>query len=137
MRLKHFFCTMLLFPILAWPQQSDDLVEAARLGMVEKMYERMAGIYRKQLDGRGLSDERIENILFEAIDEFALCTVLAAQAQAHEQGLSEEIILKGFGRSTRGKKESLQLLTLDTDALKRKTAPCKKAFDEKFNVHAR
>lgn len=136
MTLKYLVLTALLIPILAWSQESDDLIEAARLGMVEKMYERMAGIYRKQLEGRGLSDEKIENILFEAIDEFALCTVLAARAQAHEQGLSEVIILKGFGRRTRGKRESLHLLALDTDALKRRTAPCKEAFDEKLDVNA-
>lgn len=137
MRIKHMMFFYLLLPTLAWAQNDDDALEAAKLGLVEKMYKSGAEHYRKQLKDRGLSDQEVGSILFEAIDAYALCSVLAAQAQAHEQGLSEEIILKGVGSRTRGKEESLILLALDTDALKLKKAPCKRAFGYKLGVTVR
>ena len=126
-----------LIPALAWTQNESGAIEAAKLGLIEKMYEKGAEQFRIQLGDRGLSDEEVEEILFEAIDAHALCSVLAAQAQAHEQGLSEEIILKGVGGQTRGKEESLIFLALDTDALKLKSAPCNKAFGDKLGVTIR
>jgi hypothetical protein len=133
MRIKHIVVTVLLLPSLALAQ-NDDAIEMAKLGIIEKMYEGSAEHFRQQLDACSLSDREIEDILFEAFDAYALCSALAAQAQAHEQGLSKEIILKGIGHRTRGKEESLILLALDMDALKIKGAPCKKAFGEKLGV---
>ena len=134
MGLKHITFIFLLLPISVWAQADGDAIEAAKLGAIEKMYEGVAEHYRKQLAGRGLSNEEVEDILFKAIDAYALCSVLAAQAQAHEQGLSEEIILKGVGNKTRGKEESLILLSLDMDALKLKREPCRKALNKKLGV---
>ena len=131
---RRIIFIFLLFPVSGWTQYDGDAIETAKLGLIEKMYESSAGQFRKQLDGRGWSDEEVEDILFEAIDAYALCSVLAAQAQAHEQGLSEEIVLKGIGHKTRGKEESLILLSLDTDALTLKREPCSKAFGEKLGV---
>jgi hypothetical protein len=134
MTLKHIIVVFLLCPTLVWAQSDSDVVEAAKLGMIEKLYEGGGDHFRKHLTGRGLSDEEVENALFEAIDAYASCLVLAAQEQAHEQGLSEEIILKGIGNRTRGKEESLVLLSLDMDALKLKRAPCREAFGEKLGI---
>jgi hypothetical protein len=86
------------------------------------------------LEARGLFGEEAEGVLFEAIDAHAVCVVLAAQAQAHEQGLSEEIILKGLGGKTRGKEESLILLQLDMEQFKLKTKPCNDALGQKLGV---
>ena len=131
---KYAVLFVLFLPVLVWTQSDSESLEAAKLGLIEKIYERGAEHYRKQLAGRGLTSDEVENILFEAIDAYASCIALAAQAQAHEQGLSEEIILKGFGRRTRGKEESLVLLELDMDALNIRTAPCKKALGDKLGI---
>ena len=134
MELKHVTYIFLLLPILVWAQTYSDAVEAAKLGTIEKIYKGGGDHFRTQLAGRGLSEEEVENVLFEAIDAYALCLVLAAQAQANEQGLSEEIILKGIGNKTRGKEESLILLSLDMDALKLKRTPCKEALGKKLGT---
>ena len=136
MMTKHIIFTFLLLPIFVWAQIDSDIIEAAKLGTIEKLYEGGGDQFRKQLAARGLSDEEVEQILFEALDAYALCLVLAARNQAHEQGLSEEIILKGFGNRTRGKEESLVLLSLDMDALKLKRAPCREALNEKMGITA-
>jgi len=86
---------------------NDDLVEGAKLGMVEKMYESGAATFRKQL---------------------------AAQSQAREQGLSKEIVLKGFGTGTRGKEESLVFLQLDLDAFKLRTASCNEVLYDNLGL---
>lgn len=134
MRLEHVIFTFLLLPHLVVAQSDGDAIEAAKLGMIEKIYKGGADHFRKQLTGQGLSDEAVAEVLFESIDAYALCLVLAAQAQAREQGLSEEIILKGIGNKTRGKEESLVLLSLDLDALKQKRAPCRKALGDKLGM---
>ena len=128
MKLKQVILAIVLSPVLVYAQDHSDAVEAAKLGMIEKLYNAGGDHFRKQLSARGLSDEEVENVLFEALDAYALCVVLAAQAQAYEQGLAEEVILKGFGDKTRGREESLVLLSLDTNALDLKRAPCKEAL---------
>ena len=63
-----------------------------------------------------------------------MCIACAAQSQAREQGLSEEIVLKGFGTCTRGKEESLVLLQLDTEAFKLRTASCNKVLYDQLGL---
>ena len=134
MKIWHVILAILLSPVLVYAQDHSDAVEAAKLGVIEKLYNAGGDHFRSQLSARGLSEDEVENELFEAIDAYALCVVLAAQAQAHEQGLSEEVILKGVGNKTRGKEESLILLSLDTDALDVKRAPCKEALSNKLGT---
>lgn len=112
----------------------EELIEAAKLGLFEKMYESGAKTYRTQLAGRGLSAEEVEDRLFQAMDALALCVALAAQSQAREQGLSEEIVLKGFGTGTRGKEESQVLLQLDMEAFKSRTASCNKVMYDQLGL---
>ena len=130
---KYIIPAILLSSGLVYAQDHSDTVEAAKLGVIEKLYNAGGDRFRKQLSARGLSEDEAENVLYEAIDAYALCVVLAAQAQAHEQGLSEEVILKGVGNKTRGKEESLILLSLDTDALDLKRAPCNAALSDKLS----
>ena len=132
MKPKYIIPAILLSSGLVYAQDHSDTVEAAKLGVIEKLYNAGGDRFRKQLSARGLSEDEAENVLYEAIDAYALCVVLAAQAQAHEQGLSEEVILKGVGNKTRGKEESLILLSLDTDALDLKRAPCNAALSDKL-----
>lgn len=133
MKPKYIIPAILLSSGLVYAQDHSDTVEAAKLGVIEKLYNAGGDRFRKQLSARGLSEDEAENVLYEAIDAYALCVVLAAQAQAHEQGLSEEVILKGVGNKTRGKEESLILLSLDTDALDLKRAPCNAALSDKLS----
>ncbi len=133
MKTIYFILFTAFLPTLAWPQSESDMLEAAKLGLIEKFYASGIEHYQKTLDDRGLSSEEKESILFDAIEAFAACWVLAAQAQAREQALSEEIILKGIGGRTRGKEESLILLALDTEALKIRRRPCTQVLYEILN----
>jgi hypothetical protein len=134
MKKSRFILSMLVLPMVALAQLESDTLEAAKLSLFEKMYEKTADHYLVLLEARGLFGEEAEGVLFEAIDVHAVCVVLAAQAQAHEQGLSEEIILKGLGGKTRGKEESLILLQLDMEQFKLKTKPCNDALGQKLGV---
>lgn len=134
MKIAGFILSMLVFPTLALAQLESDALRAAKLGLIEKMYEKNADRYLVLLEARGLFGEEAEGVLFDAIDAHASCIVLAAQAQAHEQGLSTDVILKGLGNKTRGKEESLILLELDMDQLKLKSNPCNDALGQKLGV---
>jgi len=134
MKVSGFILSILVLPALVLAQLESDELVAAKLGLIEKMYERNSDRYLLLLEGRGLFGEEAEELLFDAIDAHATCIVLAAQTQAHEQGLSEEVILKGIGGKTRGREESLILLELDTDQLKLKTQPCNDALGKKLGV---
>ena len=116
------FC--LLLSSLAFSQTEENALEAAKLGLIEKLHETMVPVLREELSNRELSEEEAEALIYSSIDTFAACLVLAAQSQAREQGLPEEIILKGIGDRTRGKEESKILLELDTGAMRLKQAPC-------------
>lgn len=132
-----FVVLTLFFSTLIVAQDNSDAIEAAKLGIIEKLYERGADRYRANLVDRGLSEAEVESLLFDAFDAYALCTALAAQAQAHEQGLAVDIILKGFGSRTRGQEASFVLMALDTEALKLKTAPCNQSLADKLDVIVR
>jgi len=133
MKTIYFILFVAFLPTLAWSQSESDMLEAAKLGLIEKFYASGIEHYRTMLDDRGFSIEEKEAILFDAIDAYAACWVLVAQAQAREQGLSEDIILKGIGGRTRGKEESLILLALDTEALKIRRRPCTQVLYEILN----
>ena len=122
---------------MAWPQSADDVLEASKLGLVEKLFETMAPRLRPELASRGLSDEEVDSILFDAFDAYSDCVLAAARQQALEQGLPEDIILKGIGGRTRGKEESKILLELDMDALRVKQAPCNAQITEATGVQIR
>jgi hypothetical protein len=134
MKKSRFILSMLVLPMVALAQLESDTLEAAKLSLFEKTYAKTAGHYLVLLEARGLFGEEAEGVLFEAIDAHAVCVVLAAQAQAHEQGLSEEVILKGLGGKTRGKEESLILLQLDMEQFKLKTKSCNDALGQKLGV---
>ncbi|MFQ6004505.1 MAG: hypothetical protein ACE5OQ_03290 [Woeseia sp.] len=137
MKLSFFALIGLVFPVITWCQTEADMLEAAKLGLIEKMYDSGGESFRANLANRGYSDDEVESILFDALDTYAACYVLAAQTQAREQGLSEEIILKGIGGKTRGKDEAQVLIALDTDAMKEKQAPCRKFLGEKLGIVVR
>jgi len=115
-------------------QEQESAIETAKLEFVEKMYAGGADHFRKVLAERGLTDAEIEDVLFKAIDRYAECAVRAARAQAREQGLPEDIVLKGVGGGTRGKEEARILLDLDMEAMKKKRAPCRKELGETLGV---
>ena len=125
---------MLVFPTLAFAQLDSDELIAAKLGLIEKMYEKHADRFLTLLEARGLFGEQAEVVLYDAIDAHASCIVLAAQAQAHEQGISAEVILKGLGNKTRGKEEAVIFLELDMDQFKLKTKSCNDSFGRKLGV---
>lgn len=137
MKLIFFALISLVYPVIAWCQTEEDMLETAKLGLIEKMYESGEESFRTNLSNRGYSDDEVESILFDALDAYAACYVRAAQTQAREQGLSEEIILKGIGGKTRGKDEAQVLIALDTEAMKEKQAPCRKDLGEKLGIVVR
>lgn len=97
MRIIFVALIVTLGPSLASSQEQEGAVEIAKLEFVEKMYASGADHFRKVLAERGLTDAEIEDVLFKAIDKYSACAVRAAQAQAQEQGLPEDIVLKGVG----------------------------------------
>ena len=134
---RHIAAFVVFLVPLALAQTESNVLEAAKLGLFEKTYESSAYRFRTALEAQGFSTDEIEKRLFEAVDAYAACAVLAAQAQAREQGLPEDIVLKGLGHKTRGKDEAEVLFALDLVALKRRTAPCAKALGEAMGVEVR
>jgi hypothetical protein len=122
-----FLC--LLSPGLGWSQSESEMMEAAKLAMIEKMYETSADTIRKQLQTLGVSEERSNEMVAVAFEKFADCVIRAANEQAKEQGLSQEIILKSFGAGTSGKDEARIAMEIDDEALHEKQKVC----DEQFN----
>jgi hypothetical protein len=133
MKLALVALIAILGPSLVSSQEQES-AEIAKLEFVEKMYAGGAEHFRKALADRGLTDAEVEGMLFKAIDKYSECAVRAAQAQAREQGLPEDVVLKGVGGGTRGKEEARILLELDMDAMKKKREPCRKELGETLGV---
>jgi hypothetical protein len=106
------------------------MLESAKLGMIEKLYERSYDVIRNQLIAAGVSEEDANVVISKAFEDLAACTVVAAREQALQQGLSQEIILKSIGGKTIGKDEARVAMELDTDALSQRQEPCTRKFND-------
>lgn len=130
MKIAQTFLLTIVLPIVLLAQDQDDALALAKLGFIEKLHAAGTEHFRRALTAKGFSSEDADEILFQAFDEYSKCVLVAVRDQAREQGLPEDIVLKGFGGKTRGKEESLILLSLDTDAVKTKQAPCDRDLND-------
>ena len=129
-----FVVLMLLCPVAGNAQTDADVLELAKLGLIEKMHAANGDQFRKLLTEQGHSEDDVDTILFETFEESATCIVNAARDLAVEQGLPVGIVLAGIGHKTRGKEDSRVLLELDTEALKAKTSECSQEMGRRLGL---
>lgn len=115
----------------SWAQTESDDIEAAKLGLIEKLYEMDEPQFREGLANKGHSQGDINAILNAAYESLAACLVNAARSQAQEQGISVPVVLKSIGDGT-SVEESKLLRDLDWDALHVKEKACNVAFDDRL-----
>jgi len=113
----------------ALAQTESDMIEAAKLGVIEKLQESAAATLRVSLVRPGQSDAVSDNIVYAAYDELAGCLVEAARAQAREQGIPDSVVLKGIGDTIYDEAEAKLFLELDSEALHVRESACNAAFD--------
>ena len=135
MKIMVIISFLLLSSVDALSQSESELLYVARLGLIEKMYENNADLFRRQLANTGLTEDEIESLLVGAIDELAGCLVRAARDQALEQALPLDKVLAAVGGKVQGKEDATIALQLDSDALNQKSAPCSKEFGESVGIN--
>ena len=129
MHLRLLFLLCILFASPSWAQTQSDTIEAATLGVVEKLYETGEAFERRSLSDYGKTDRDIDLILDSAYVKMAQCFVSAAQAQAREQGLSEDVVLKIISEKIIIDETETKIMhEIDWDALNTKQAPCSTEF---------
>jgi hypothetical protein len=110
------------------------MLEEARVGAVEKMIENFGHRFRNELLGRGMSDDEIDAILFEAITEYVLCSVAAIKQQAEDQDLPVDTVLAAVGGTVSGEEDISVAGQLDTAALRLKTSPCSQTLEKSLGI---
>ena len=83
-----------LLPLVSFPQSEDDQLEAEKLEIIEKMYDREDRL-RLHIP-KQLSDDEVESRLFIAIDDYASCLVAKARLEALRQNQPLEAALSAI-----------------------------------------
>lgn len=138
MHLRLLAVVGIMFTGPCWAQTQSDTIEAAILGVIEKFYESGDIYHRKSLTEQGRTERDVDQILDSAYMNLATCFVLAAEAQAREQGLPVDVVLRGISEEIIiDEADTKTMLQLDWDSLKEKQAPCSRAFDNEIKLAAK
>ena len=124
-RIIALFAIFSLVPSsIAWPQTKQDAYEAAKLRIVEMWYENESGAFREILASQGHSKLQIDSILFKSFEAYAACMARAAQEQAHEQSLPEELLLNALGSELKTNESITVTFVVDLEAYGKKQDSC-------------
>lgn len=135
MHLRLLAIVGLIFTSPCWAQTQSNAMEAAVLGVIEKFYDNDDVLYRKSLSERGRTKRDVDLILASAYEKLATCLVRAAEAQAREQGLPVDVVLRGISEEIiTDEADTKTMSQLDWNSLNEKQAPCSRKFDNEIKL---